>query len=143
MTLQSIAVTENLIGQLLLSAGFQPEFSPQQHTWFFTASVENEAVPVLVALPPGLLYLFVAAPIFKSNVHGLSIEEMDVATLRRLLRLSSAASLSKVSYMQFDDGTHLLAATSECSIEEVTGPKVRRRIEACALLSRQITQAFR
>jgi hypothetical protein len=78
-------------------------------------------------------YLQLVAP-----VGPAPLKDATAADLRRLLVLSSSVSLAKLEIIG-EDEVDFLAATSECSKEQPSADKLRRRIEACARLAMKIS----
>jgi hypothetical protein len=138
----SAAVTEHAVTALLQGVGIQPTFQ-SPNIWFVQVAVQGNPTPVFLTVQANAPYFYIAAPIFESGVHAMSLDEMDALTLRRLMRLNSDGLLAKITYSEFKDGSHLLVATSGCAVEQVTGEKLRRRIEACAELARKVVEAFK
>lgn len=62
-------------------------------------------------------------------------DALPVEALRVLLQAASDTPFAKIELLPLDDGDFGYAAVSECSIENVTGVKLRRRLEACATLA--------
>jgi len=78
-------------------------------------------------------YFIVFSPIAPAD-----LETMPAEALRDFIRLSSTVKLAKLEYVEGDGDPGFWFATSECSVETYTGEKLRRRMEACAVLAEKI-----
>lgn len=63
-----------------------------------------------------------------------AIENTPARLLAALIRTSSQVKLAKLEYFE-TDSERLFAAVSDCSVEGYSGPKLRRRMHACAQLA--------
>jgi hypothetical protein len=86
-------------------------------------------------LPPSGDYFL----IFSSAVPGVDLDKLAVEVLRDLIKMGSSVRLAKLVYSdQSDPG--FFFASSECSTENYTAEKLRRRMEACARLAVHVSE---
>jgi hypothetical protein len=124
------------ITALLRSEGLEPTGANEEAlVWGLQFTYEDRKQLVLLALPQGhgQEYLVMMSLITAAKVAGKSLDVLPAETLRTIIRVASEVPLAKVLYQAGDQP--MLLATSECSVDAVTGHKLRNRLEACARLA--------
>lgn len=90
---------------------------------------------------PMLNRYFLAISFIESDVLNKAIEQLPAEVLRTLLKVQAEVLLAKIDYWGLDDEP-IYAAISPCSVVNVDGPKLRRRLEACADLAARVRAAL-
>jgi len=105
--------------------------------WVVGFDVEGKNQTAVVLLPPNGDYLLLVE-IPKSDKLKQPLDALSAEALRTLVRVASQVPLAKVIFSP--PNTYLV--TSECSVEGVTSHKLRRRLEACAVLAAKLDLAL-
>jgi len=133
-------VSDELRAQGLSVTGDQGK----QGFWSVAFDIDGSKRAVILFLAES--YFLIMAPIPPHPL--LSLDEMGVDGLRKIVRLGSSIRLARLEYIdatpEVPQGTivGLFAATSECSTDSFTGLKLRLRMEACAQLAGKIEKEF-
>lgn len=116
-----------------------PSVHEQKRVWFASFDVEGKKQQVILFLPSDSEYLLMISPMTVAKLLGQSLDSMPVETLRTIIRVSSEVPLAKVMYQS---DAPMFLTTSECSVEDVNGKKLKRRMEACAKLAAKLSLAL-
>lgn len=125
------------VAEALKSAGL--DFAEVDGLWSlkFAPTVEGREAEPTYLYVGGKEYLFAF-----SIVEAIDLDTLDADVLRRLIRVASSTNLAKLEYANTDDGRGILVASSECAVDGLNGPKLRRRLEACAALAADLKRAL-
>ena len=129
----AIDVVESALHEARVNAEKRNEY------WVAQFQSEDGRPPVSVMVLPDKSkeYVNIASPIRLT----ITPAEMSQPVLLDLLRISTFISLAKMEMAEIN-GKLWFAATSECAYEGLNGRKLRRRMEACAELVRQLRTAL-
>lgn len=124
-------MAEHPLTSLLREQGLDPVHVPDANAVHVTVSPDGGPVQVYVFDEADEDYFMVLTPLAKFPLEQASADE-----LRKLLELSSRASMAKISVVSSNgQEASILLATTECAKDGVTATKLRRRIEGCAALA--------
>jgi hypothetical protein len=98
--------------------------------------VEGRPTPVLIFADAAREYLVLMALTDFAPSRSRHLDSISAETLRAIIRAQDSAPLAKV---QFLEPPGLWGATSQCSTREMTGVKIRRRLEDCAKLGHNLS----
>lgn len=123
----------------LKSEGLQISEVEPGECWSVTFEIGGSFHTTLIFSGKGTSYFLLMCPVL--GMPWTTINQATVEELRRVIRLGSSVRLARLEYHE-DDKKGLFVAVSECSTEGFTGPKLRRRMEACAQLAAKMVSEF-
>jgi hypothetical protein len=136
------------VTKALESEGLAFEANETSRVWSMTFEINAREQQALLSAPfsspdesVNTQYLVAMSPIVSDRLKT-PLEMLSTATLRTLMRAQAEVLLAKVDYLNSDSGDIIYFAMSPCSIVNVDGPKLRRRLEACADLASRIRAAL-
>jgi len=127
------------ISDCLLSQELVAELDEEKRLWTIPFDVSGKIQSVLLYYPADADYLMLASFVDSATIENRSVDSLPAPTLATLIKASSGVLFSKLTYVS---ESHGYMATSECSIEGVTGQKLHRRLEACARLAAALEGAL-
>jgi hypothetical protein len=107
--------------------------------WSVPFDIDGKQYTTLIFNGRGTSYFLIMCPVL--GLPWSSINDATIEELRRIIRLGSAVRLARLEYHE-GENVSLFIAVSECSTENFTGLKLRRRMEACAQLAAKMRSEF-
>jgi hypothetical protein len=135
------------VTQALVSEGLEVNADEEEGVWsmVFEVNTRNQTV-ILIApsSPPDESvfshYLLAVSRVVSDRLE-LPIDQLPASTLRTLLKAQAEVLLAKLDYWTIERKTSYVTV-SPCSIVNIDGAKLRRRLEACADLASRIRAAL-
>ena len=120
-----------------------PLASGDDNGWLvkFGEKSEYAGTSAMLLLQPDHDYLICVAPITSDALKVRTLDELSAKTLQKLLEMNSRVRLAKLEQFKMEDET-VFYATSDCSTDKLTGPKLSARLEACARLAALVAQGL-
>ncbi len=105
-------------------------------------AVEDQRVPVLVFPNTARDYLILLGLVMSPSgeLPEALLDALSAEKLRGIIRAQDKTPLAKADYTEPGDGRGVWSAISHCSTREMTGIKIRRRLEDTAKLTRRLWQ---
>jgi hypothetical protein len=108
--------------------------------WIVMFDINGKKKRSMLFLPGSSAYFFAISPIESEKIAG-RLDDIPADVLRTIIRISSSVPLAKVDCVEPVDNVGFIAM-SQCSTEGFTGPKLHRRLEACAKLAVRVEDAL-
>ncbi len=106
--------------------------------------VEGQRMPVLVATDDAREYFQLIGMVISPSGEvppPVKLDSLPAETLRTIIRLQSQVPLAKAQFTEVE-GRGTWIAISQCSTREMTGIKMRRRLEDCARLAQKLSRVL-
>lgn len=135
------------VTRALESEGLEINTDENDGVWSMSFELNARRQEVILSAPsspPGesiFSHYLVALSFIDSDRLQGPIDELSTRTLRTVLKAQAEVLLAKFDYWS-SENTTCYVAVSPCSIVNVDGPKLRRRLEACAELASRIRAAL-
>jgi hypothetical protein len=135
------------VTKALENEGLEVHADENDGVWSMSFEFNARKQPVILSAPRSppdesiFNHYLLAISFIKSDRLQGTIDELSETTLRTVLKVQAEVLLAKFDYWVSDNTTYYVAV-SPCSIVNVDGPKLRRRLEACAELASRIRAAL-
>jgi hypothetical protein len=135
------------VTRALLGEGLEVDANEQDGVWALMFEVNARMQPAILSAPSSppdesvYTHYLLAISFISSDRLNVPLDQLSASTLRILVKVQSEVLLAKLDYWTVD-GQASYVAVSPCSIVTFDGPKLRRRLEACADLASRVRAAL-